>query len=866
MPDVPDSPETPVLPAQAEPIAPQPPPSAEGALPAPMRSPLTNGQRWRNYQIGDPLDTDTGWCYQCVNVSTLEDVQIRVLPYGGPGDMRAQAWQELQSLDKRGLIRGFEAIEEGDFRYEVSQPPPTTTLHEWASCRQATLDDVQTLVQQIGEVLIALHDRGIVHLNLRMDTIYLPSDGAGLQVSIGGLEHVTVYNQAELIPVPVDPLYAPPEAAGLTKHSPGAGLRAWDWWSLGRILQELVLGRHVLGVVMNRDISRASPEIRARAEALLLERDPKAPRAGAVELMPSMSQRQTDLLRGLLTSSRDGRWGADEVQRWLKQQPVKDRYQLARNEQLFGWKDRMFTVAEAADFFAHEENWADGVTNFFETDNPTTLAYFVGDRPEYRQVHERIENLQRFMQIPNWEGLPVEARQTAVLAAAWLLLGGEDAKLLIYGHKVDATCIKGLFARGVAEGVSMVKAITAQPYVEMIVQNDPDAARLLSTLAATVTGEAVVRAISQGWMDLSNPADYARLLLLAMDSERKLFDLRTSLLERFACSREEHIQHLLTQPKLTHSELVLLASTAAQPDRYGYVTHDDWKRERYEALKKRSVQLATALFWLRLGAATRAGYVLFGPMRIVFGIWIAVGLVAGWPQGLSHLHLWVLGAAGAFTAMRIGTSLWLNLLVRKHAANAESWKLFTPLERCTREARGIFGTGDIAISAQALSGELAAICIEVAKLGLKPPPPPLPKPGLALPAWSGSLASWAMFIVALAVGYWKPSESSAKMTLDPKTVAIQAIENALKPAPPEEKPSAEDFFYENPTKPRARWNMAKPAVAQTAPITKVQPASSDEVARVLIDGQRLLLPYQHNSIDALIAVPVGEKEGSGFML
>jgi hypothetical protein len=176
------------------------------------------------------------------------------------------------------------------------------------------------------------------------------------------------------------------------------------------------------------------------------------------------------------------------------------------------------------------------------------------------------------------------------------------------------------------------------------------------------------------------------------------------------------------------------------------------------------------------------------------------------------------------------------------------------------------GAGDAAVAVQALSGELAAICIEVAKLALKPPPPPLPRPGFALPAWSGSLVSWAMFIVALVVGYWKPNESSAKAPLDPKAVAVQAIENALKPAPPEEKPTAEDFFYDNPSKPRARWNIAKPAVAQAAPITKVKPASSDDVAQALIDGQRLLLPYQHNSVDALIAVPVGEKEGSGFML
>jgi hypothetical protein len=686
-------------------------------------------------------------------------------------------------------------------------------------------------------------------------------------VVVGGMEHVTTYNQPGLIPVPVDPFYAPPEAAGLSKHSPGAGLRAWDWWSLGRVMQEIVLGKHVLSIVVNRDVAQATPELRARAEALLLERDPRAPRAGAVELMPPTSQRLTDLFRGLLTSSRSGRWGTEEVLRWLQKQPVRDRYQLSRNEELFAWKDRTFTIEEAAEFFSREQNWIDGVANLFDTDDSLTLVSFVGERPEYSKVRARIDELSKFMQIPNWKNLPAEASQAATAAAAWLLLGGEDAKLTLYGQRVDVACIKSLFSRGgVAEGVFMVKALTVRPYIQMIEQADPEAARLLSTLSGTMSGEAVTKALMDGWLSLENAADFARLLLLAMEPEAKLMELRASLQQRFACSREAQIQQLLTQPKLSHPELVLLASTSAQPERYSYVTHTDWNRERFDSLKQRGARLAAGLFWLRVGQAYRAGYMIFGSWKIVVGIWIGVAVAAGWSSGLARMPLWVLGAVAGGVALRYIGGRWLTFLIRRQRLKAPPWTFFSHLDRCNQEASAVLGSETVTLTASALSGEIKALQAEVAKLALKPVPPPLPQPGLVLPAWCGSLAGWVFVVLLLVAGHWTPHGNKTTPDLDPKAADAMAIENSMRAAPADAKLTPEEYFSGDPRKPPARWNVAKPAAAPAIPVAKVKPASSDEVAAAMIDGQRLLLPYQQNSVDALIAVPVSGGNGSGLIL
>jgi hypothetical protein len=866
MSDETDPPESAALPAQDDLSAPADPARAEGEASA-FSAPFVPGQRWRNYQIGDRIETTAGWSYDAVDINLLENIVVHVTSINEQTEMRAQAWRELKSLNMPGLLAGDETFDEGEYRYEISHQSPKATLREWAAARKASLDDVQSLVQQLSDVIIAMHDRGVVHLNLQPDTIFILSENEGLKVGIGGVEHATVYNQPGLIPVPVDPMYAPPEAAGLAKHSPGAALRAWDWWSLGRIIQELVLGRHVLSIVTNRDVSKPTPELRSRAEVMLLERDPRAPRAGAVELMPPMSQRLTDLLRGLLTSSRGGRWGTDEVLRWLKQQPVKDRYQLGRNEELFAWKDRVFTMEEAAEYFTREENWADGLTNLFDTEDAMTLVSFVGERPEYRPLRERIEELHKFTRIPNWSDLPEEVRRNAVTAAAWLLIGGEGMRLVLYGQPVDAACIKSLFARGnIADGVPMVKAITTLPFIQMIEQADPTAARLLSTLATAMAGETTLKAIKEGWLNLTNPADYARVLLLAMEPERKLLELRKVLQTRFACSREPHIQQLFSLEKLRHAELVLLASTAAQPERFAYVTHDEWTRERHEALKQRAERLARALFWLRLGQVLRAGYPIYGAWPVVLGIWISVGVAAGWPAGAGKLPGWILGLVTGAAALRFASGLGLSLLISRKAPGVAPWQFLTKIDRCTHEAIAALGTEAIAPRSAAVRDELAAISTEVAGLVLNPLPPPLPKAGRVLPAWAGALAGWSLAVLVLVTSYWKPTASSSTQTVDPKAAAAEAIEKALKAGAGEVQRTAEDDFYDNPTKPRARWNVARPAEAPAVPLAKVKPASPDDVAMALIEGQRLLLPYQQSTVDSLIAVPVEGKSGSGLML
>jgi hypothetical protein len=270
------------------------------------------------------------------------------------------------------------------------------------------------------------------------------------------------------------------------------------------------------------------------------------------------------------------------------------------------------------------------------------------------------------------------------------------------------------------------------------------------------------------------------------------------------------------------------------------------------------------MFWLRLSQALRAGYVLFGPWKVVLGIWIGVAVAAGFSRG-AQLPLWVLGTVAGGAALRHAACRGVNFLLRRKAGTALPWTFLTPLSRCRQEASAALESESVSMTPAAIGGELAAIEASVAKLVLDPAPPPLLQPGLALPAWFGVLVGWSFVMMLLVAGHWSPQRENPQ-ELDPKAAAALAIEKAMLAAPASEKLTPDEYFYSDPQKLPKRWNVAKPAAAPAIPVARVKPATADDVATALIDGQRLLLPYKQSSVDALIAVPIGENAGSGLML
>lgn len=845
------------------------PPGESSSLPA-SGSPIASGQRWHAYQIGDAIRCDEGWAFHAVNVGALEDVCIYVRRLDAGHTARAEAWLKLQNGRYPGLIEVLEAVEENGFRFETTQVPPVATLREWANTHQASLDDVESLVRQLAATIQAVHSVGVVHCNLNLDTIYLVAGDAGLKVMIGGLERVTLYDQPGLVPLPVNPLYAPPEAAGLTKHRAGPGLRAWDWWSIGRIMQELVLGQPVLGVVLGRDVSKITPELHARAEALLLERDGAGPKAGAVEKMPPMSDDLSSLLRGLLSSSRDGRWGWREVQAWLKREPVPDRYDLTRSDRLFLWRDQSFTVPEVAAFFSAEANWAAGVEQLFDVKNPASFIAFVTQEPELVGVQELLDSLREFMQLPAWREYPVEVVRTVIAAASWLQIGNERQPLLLRGKRVDVGLLRALLKTDpLADGVALVRAMIAPPFVQLITTRDPATARLLSVVAANVV-EVTAAAEKKEWLPPGDLPALARLLSCVLEGEVDLARQREELKKRFARIRDPQLETIFKAPKSKHRDLMLLAFAAGDAERTGFVTHVDWSRERYMILRERGERLAAKLFWLQLGRLLRTGPLVFFRWPWVIGIWgglaALVGLLGPPPWGV----VMGLALAGVLLALRVGLCASQRANVQRYSHDKhERWTLRSHADRCGREAVAAL-PGDALRTPAQVSAELAAINREIAVLALEPTPEPVQTPAGTLVGWIGSASGWVMVMGVLVwTGWWHlpastPGGSGPRSTR--ATGSGVAGPAALNDKTPKVMLTTEERFFSDPRSVYAPWNFQEPLNAPSLPVRGYARPTPEQVATALIDGQKLLAPFAPQTAQGVIAIPVPTGNEPGIML
>ncbi|ATC65294.1 hypothetical protein CMV30_15805 [Nibricoccus aquaticus] len=844
--------------------------SAEASPASPTSgSPIASGQRWHAYQIGDAIHCDAGWAFHAVNVGALEDVCIFVRPIDEGRAARAEAWSKLQNGKYPGLIEVFDAVEENGFRFETTQVPPATTMREWANTHQASLDDVEALVKQLAAAVQAMHLVGVVHCNLNLDTIHLVAADAGLKVLIGGLDTATLYDQSGLIPLPVNPLYAPPEAAGLTKHRAGAGLRAWDWWSLGRIMQELVIGQPVLGLVLDRDVSKMTHELRARAEELLLERDSAGPKAGAVEKMPPISDDLASLLRGLLSSCRDGRWGWREVQCWLKRETLPDRYELTRNDRLFVWRDRAFTVAEAAAFFRTEEHWAAGVDQLFDVKNPASFIAFASREQELSGVREQLDALRDFVQLPAWRECPVEVVRTVIAAASWLQIGGEREPLLLRGKRVDSALLRALLkSEPLAEGLALVRALIAPPFVQLIAARDPETARLL-TVVGTSTTETMATAEKNEWLTVSDPAAVARLLSSVLEGETELVRHREELKKRFALSRDPQLEAIFKAPKAKHRELILLVFAAGDPERTGFVTHLDWSRERYMVLRERGERLAAKLFWLRLGQLMQTGPLVFLRWPWVIGVWAGlaaiVAVLAPPPLGL------VVGVALALVlfGLRVLVCASQRGCVRRYAHDPqEIWTMRSRADRCAKEAEAAL-PGDPVRKPGMVAAELASINREIVGLALDPAPEAVRAPSELRAGWLGSGLGWLLAVGALGWTGWSHMPQ-AETAPEGSELANQLPGVAGDPARPVGKPktvlTSEEQFFSDPRSVYVSWNFEEPDEAPALPVRGYAKPTPEQVATALIDGQKLLAPYAPQTAQGVIAIPVATSDEPGVML
>jgi hypothetical protein len=667
----------------------QPQPEALGGEVAPAAAPgrVVSGQNWAGkYQIGDRVGGSAATWYRAVELAGGREVLVRVWSLAGGVDGRQKIFEQVRTLDCPHVQR---PIEEQVTEWELVQVWEAlsgTSLHAWRTEHNAPDPKLITeLVRQVGAVVEALQRSGWGHFGLDPDWVYLHETPEGPRFTVGGVDRAEVVERGELIAIEADPLYAPPETAGLYKHTPGSGLLAWDWWSLGRLVQQFVTGRHAVELLPDAIKTQLPRGLRGQAEALLFERTTGAVRAGAVECMTALEKRLDRLLRGLLTSSAEGRWGAEEVRAWLAGEMPSERYDASRNARYFRVDGRSCTADEAADRLLGPEHCERVVFHAMVVNQPWTLAKFLSDSDEHRQEWKQ---LQAVTELENASALSKVMPKLRKLIAATLglhVLAGRTFRWR--GRVLNAENLREALGRPGDYAALRTELIAlADPIViSQIRRHDHAASQLLEALVKRAL-EAEAFLAKQVGLAPAALGDPARLWLLALESEATLEATRGELKTRYAETSNVAVEKLLAVPHPTPTMLLVLARIADDAPRFGFLTHEEVRQRRLAQLLEQERSLAEVVFWRRLGTAMTAGPMVFG-RRWLFAAAITGGILllavhAPGPMGL----LLGLGPAAVAIILRLLANRHQAGVIAEQIKDAAPWGWRDGVARCGREA------------------------------------------------------------------------------------------------------------------------------------------------------------------------------------
>lgn len=841
---------------------------------------LKIGRRWRDLVV-EAACPDRPDAFYANHVGLMERVMVRQFPIGPANEWRRGAWERLNALTEAKVVHCIEAHEEDGWRYEVSAIPPSMTMREWMACHRPNFADIEDVMRQMATTLGALHAEGVVHLNLRPETIYIDESKGEPVYVLGGLEQATLYTQSELRPDDANPFYAPPEAAGGAVQVAGTRLCAWDWWSVGRVVQEFLIGHHVFSLVFDCDVSRMTPELRAKAELLQLEKEPTGVRPGALEFT-LVDAGCMSLLRGLLTTACDARWGLDAVQRWLQREQVRDHYDLPRHARLWNWRGRGFTLAEAAEFFTQPENWDTGEDLLFNAHEPGTLAHFLHEVPSHRADWERLQAVCDLAESSAWDQLPVIARRTVTASLAWLALAagaGVRPTLRVRGQAIDLPGLGDLLKEsGNDLGVALLSALLLPPVIQFVDTLDAMSARVLRTMAAKA-GLAVQRALEHGWLDANDGAHHARMFELALESGATLRERVDLLRAAYATNADPKLAEVFANKAPEPADLVVLAFTAEEPEKHGFISHENWRRQRCAALKAEGEGIVGILFWMRLRQLLTQAKLWGAPSTVFAGTVLALTVAVG---VISRRVEPTAAVAGALLASRVW--LWWRVrgMMRVFDPATAPWGWMDGWRRTAEEAERVAAgkpirTGELAQRLREIRRELADLAT-----------PESPSPKLSEPQWwdlRGSIVlAVTVAVASLAHPLWREPVPEEPVRMAPAVATDTAVAEPVAKAIPEDRPPedaeldaaallatgryevVDDGFGRRLRGPLRRWDKFAPPVVPRREIEAHAGVTPEQSAFALVSGTLLLQPYPRKSVRVKLAVRVPTTRGFGVVL
>jgi serine/threonine protein kinase len=218
--------------------------------------------------------------------------------YRRRGDQASrEVWASLEQLSTGHVVQILDRGQASGHDFEVMEYVPGGNLAGLVGRdgEKATSSLVRNVVRQVASALKQLHDQGIIHQDLKPENVLIRSEKP-LDLAVADFGISRVLHQTRVAAEASGTLaYLAPE---LLLRSGGQTSSTRDWWALGMIARELLIGQRPFDDMVEPAIDAA---VMLRGIDLSGIDDPQLRR----------------LCGGLLTRDPEARWGWTEVEEWL---------------------------------------------------------------------------------------------------------------------------------------------------------------------------------------------------------------------------------------------------------------------------------------------------------------------------------------------------------------------------------------------------------------------------------------------------------------------------------------------------------------------------------------------------------------------